>query len=287
MPRMKAQSLAVLFFLLPAAALALNDTNALVREGLFPLAEGVDSLEIVSESVSVTIKLTGRLSTVRSYRLRNIGKAGLYQLGALCSQWTDPCEGVRIDGLDIRFRNRTGRLSVSEDRVRTARFPRSEIDECNLNNDGDVCGHVWAEFPIWLDAGATRTVTIRFGTELPENSFFEDALGRLTLYTEQYWKNSSADFELRFAIEGVRFTKDRFVQIPGSRYTMRPISGVDQGAVLWRLTDYDASEDEVQMLDPWSVDLCGLYQLYHNAGGRYPVWPQDDPATPCTRRQPI
>jgi hypothetical protein len=285
---MKAPSLAVLSFLLPAAALALNDTNALVREGLFPLAGGYAALEIVSETVSVTIRLEGHLSTVRIYRIRNTGKAGLYRLGALCAQWTDPCEGVRIDGLDIRFWNRTGRLSVKDgSHVETDRFPRAEIDACNETNDGDVCGHVWAEIPIWFDAGATRTVTIQFGTELPENHFFEDALERLTLYTEQYWKNSSADFELRFAIEGVRFTKDHFTQIPGSRYTMRPTSGVDQGAVLWRLTDFDASEDEVSMLHPWATDLCALYQLYRNAGGRYPVWPQDSPTTPCTRRQPV
>jgi hypothetical protein len=285
---MKTPALAVLSsFLLPAAILALNDTNALVREGLFPLAGGGASLEIVSETVTVTLKLEGRLATVRSYRIRNSGKAGMYPLGVLCSQWTDPCEGIRIDGLDIRFWNRTGRLSVKDGHVETARFPRAEIDACNETNDGDVCGHVWAELPIWLDAGATRTVTIRFGTELEESSFFEDALDRLTLYTEQFWKqNASARFELRFAIEGVRFTKDHFQQVPGSRYEMLPISGVDQGAVVWCLTDVDVSS-EVSILHPWATDLCALYQLYHNAGGRYPVWPQDNPTTPCTRRQPI
>ena len=282
-PLLGALVAAVVSASLSAPLAGLNDTDGLVREGLFPLAGGGASLGIVSETVSLTLQRNGRLATVREYRIQNRGKAGMYTLGALCSQWTTPCREAWIDGIQIRFWNRVGRLAVRKGFVEVQKISRARIAECEKYNDGDICGHVWAEFPIWFDAGRTRTVSIHFETTLSENSFFDDALDGLHLDTERFWAQTSIpSIEFRFAIEGANLTRDLFEKAPGTEvlYEVTPPSSVDRGAVVWQLQNSPGNER--WLVHPFGIDLCALYQVYRQAGGHYPRWPEDQPRTPCS-----
>jgi hypothetical protein len=275
-------ALAALSLALPAVLTALNDTDALVREGLFPLHGGGAALHIASERVSVTLDRQGHLSTVRTYALRNAGPPASYRLGALCSQWTRPCREVSIEGVRIRFWSRVGRLAVRGHRVTVQEFSRAAIEECETTADGDVCGHVWAEFPLWLDAGQVRTVTVRYATPLPENHFFQDALDALHIYTERFWAGTTIpEIEFRFAIEGATLREEIFSPLPGTSYDVWRPSAAEHGVIVWRLRDQDVKSD-LWLVHPLGIDRCALYKAYRSAGGHYPKWPPDHPVTPCS-----
>jgi hypothetical protein len=264
---------ALLFLLLalPIPGAALNDTDAVLRKGLFPLAGGGRVLEIVSEKVA--IEMRGRhLSETRTYGVRS-AETGAFRLATACGFGafrTASCRWVEIDGRKAGFRRKIGRLVDRQDHVAiTHRSPRA-IAYCDRNNDGDICGHSWIEVPLRLERGKLRTVAVRYEEEIDPRDPrpLDAALDGIV----KFWAGIQVPrLEFRFGIAGQAIPLAVFQ--PRGQYARdsQAPTASDAGWIVWRFESYPIDHKlpyGVSLVHPFAIDLEALQALNAAAATR-------------------
>lgn len=257
----------------PCVAPAMNDTDAVVARGLFPLGVGNRALEIRSEEVTVTLGHRG-VRAVRTYAVRNRGPERTFAIGTVCA-YNDPwataedCGTLHVDGGRTALRTGVAYLKDAGTNVEVRRKGREAIAACLKHVDGDVCGHLWAFAEVRFRAGQTR----RLEYEAPlvpvePHRFSYQLTDPLYLYTEKFWAGEEVPrVELRLGMVGRPLSIDDFW--PRGEYAVhsRAPDEEEEGFVVWRFAPYRPKKEpytyKFWVVHPYAIDaqrLCRAYE---------------------------
>ncbi len=272
--------LPLLLILIVPSAMAMNDTDAVVAEGLFPV-EGGPALAIQSEKVAVELYAKG-LKVTRRYQIENTGPSSAAcrlgtscllpavsrreRLGALydCAYQSTQ---VSIDGKARDFDRNIARLVDAGSHVKIQARTLEEIQECEKCKDVDICGHAWISFPVAFEPGQERAIDITHTTPEFSPRFMMYALDRLQLYTEKFWCNETVPLvEMQFRVAGIALPEDVFVPQGRNAPHSTPPSGYDKGTFIWRVRDHAPSKERysytVRMIHPYAVNREAILDAY-------------------------
>ena len=262
--------------------MAMNDTDAVVAEGLFPMEDDLP-LTLKSEKVSVLLHPKG-LKVMRRYEIQNTGDAALEaRLATTCLSvpYNDHrvlatlYEGayvgtiVTVDGKPVQVERHVGRLIDAGARVILQDRTMAQIGDCEQHNDGDICGHPWVSLPVTFASGQIRTVEVNY--EVPDFSprFVEFTLDRLQLYAEKFWGSDSVRvIEFDFSIEGKALGEDVF--LPRGEYAAHSTkpSGYNEGTFTWRIEHYAPSRKTytyfTHLIHPYAIDMNAISKTYRS-----------------------
>lgn len=278
---------ALLFLALPlcicsTTSMAMNDTDAVVAEGLFPMEDGLP-LALKSEKVTVLLHPNG-LKVMRRYEIQNTGDASLdARLATTCLSvpYNDDkvlstlYEGayvgtmIAVDGNPVQLQRHVGRLVDDGTRVILQERTMSQIGDCEQHNDGDICGHPWVSLPVTFGSDQIRTVEVNY--EVPDFSprFVEFTLDRLQLYAEKFWGSDSVRvIEFDFSIEGKTLGEDVF--LPRGEYAAHSTEprGYKEGTFTWRIEQYSPSRKTytyfTRLVHSRAIELEAISKAYRS-----------------------
>jgi hypothetical protein len=257
----------------PGVASAMNDTDAVVADGLFPLAASAGIPSLLLEKVDIRLRLLpdGFEKSI-NYRIRHPGNSRSYVIGYVID---DPAPGgwygpygmknaetrltIELDGAPATPKIRTGRLVDEGDHVRIDHRTQAEIDTCNAHNDGDICGHHWAELEVSFGEGQRRNVRVRSLYGWPDNlNYAPDAITReLAIYTEKFWAGRTVpQIEIRLDTSALELSADRFS--PHGGYGSRVPTSLTSSEIRWVIRDFAPVKKPMEfgsyMLRPQAVD---------------------------------
>ena len=266
-------TLRMMFFLAVSIgqAQAMNDTNAIVSRGLFPLAPVAarELLAIRAESVVVTITRTGFVER-RAYVVVNRGPAATVDLATIgeynvaAPDTVDEDIRVELDRRDLRLRPKIG-LLINRGGWVEATSPLSEtIERCLETNDGTVCSQDWISFPVEFRTGQERKIVLTFTTRCGPRAALEAAIGRLRFYSEQFWEKASvatAVVQLHVGATGVPATRFN-PSGPYLKYSKRP-SRISAEVLTWTFRNHRQTEFYGESLvHPFAVDNMAILDQY-------------------------
>ncbi len=262
--------------------MAMNDTDAVVAEGLFPM-DNTLPLALRSEKVSVALYPKG-VRVMRHYEIQNTGDAALEaRLATTCLSvpYNDHrvlatlYEGayvgtiVTVDGKPVQVERHVGRLIDAGALVIVQDRTMAQIGDCEQHNDGDICGHPWVSLPVTFASDQIRTVEVNY--EVPDFSprFVEFTLDRLQLYAEKFWGSDSVRvIEFDFSIEGKTLGEDVF--LPRGEYAAHSTkpSGYNEGTFTWRIEHYAPSRKTytyfTHLIHPYAIDMNAISKTYRS-----------------------
>lgn len=272
--------LALPLFICSTTSLAMNDTDAVVAEGLFPIEHGLP-LALKSERVSVALYPKG-LKVMRRYEIENTGESPIKtrlattclpiqyhendRLSELYSAAYASTEGT-VDGVSANGERLVGRLVDAGTHVTIQEISLAEIEYCERSNDGDICGQPWISFPVEFAPGQTRTVEINYTKPGFSPRFLEYAFDRLQLYAEKFWCNDSVPVvELDFRVEGIQLEENVFLPRGEFAAYSHPPSRHKDGVFFWRNENYVSTKKNysytTRIVHSRAVDLDTIFKCY-------------------------
>lgn len=258
----------------------MNDTDAVVADGLFPVldARAVPHLALEEVQTQMGIQRKGFEKTV-VYTIINQGNATQARVGYALDELAgggrygpygvlgDRLPTVEVDSRRAATRLRTGRLVDLGERVLIQPRTQAEIDTCNAHNDGDICGHHWLELDVTFGPGQRRKISIRKFYRWPDNaSYAPDAIAQeLVTYAEKFWAGPKViRIEALVRTGGIGLTPAQLIPGAGDsrqRYDEAPSRPqVTRSATYmrWTLHDYRPArkpqEFGIRLVDPRSID---------------------------------
>jgi flagellar hook capping protein FlgD len=249
----------------------MNDTNALISRGLFPIIRAGTSPDLALEAESLTVTLTGPgVLERRSYVVKNRGPAKTVEAGTIlginvAAPDTSP-EAVKValDGVELPVRARLGLLLNRDGRVVVTSPDPAAIRNCIEHNDGGVCSQDWVMFAIPFEAGQTRRISLEFADQCGPRAAIALAIGRLHFYTEQFWAESKVGAVVaRLNANALGVPARDFV--PTGQYQRHSTSPttIEVGELTWRLHGYRQKDYYGRgLVHPFAVDQEQILDRY-------------------------
>ncbi len=204
--------------------MAMNDTNAFVGEGLFPVLR--DTTLVLEEEVVAVLLSSKGLKVTRRYQVMHSGDTSeTVELGVVClpayllsgepveERYKRRLEGakVSVDGIPKEGVHRIDRLVDAGTHVVVSAKTMAELEDCAESNDGDICGHAWLAFSAQFKPRQVRTVEVTWTAAPSPYRFVDSALDSLSFYSEKFFRGDSVPrIELHFAVEGVELAENVF-----------------------------------------------------------------------------
>ncbi len=261
----------LLVSLLAAPCAAMNDTNALISRGLFPIARAGMSPDLALEAESLTVTLTGMgVLERRSYVVKNLGPAKSLEAGTILRinvavpDMSPGAVKVTLDGVEIPVRAQLGLLLNRGGGVVVTSPDPAVVRNCIEHLDGGVCSQDWVTFAIPFEAGQTRGISLEFASQCGPRAAIALAIARLHFYTEQFWAESKVGAVVaRLDVNALGVPARDFV--PTGEYLRHSRSPTTIGAkaLTWRLHDYRQKDYYGWgLVHPFAVDQERILDRY-------------------------
>jgi hypothetical protein len=167
-------------------AFGMNDTNAVVGNGIFPDYLGSKALQLISKQDLLQIKEEGFKSKI-IYTVENTGPSGDYKFLFYMTRTgytLNVIKTVTVDGAIVNLTPKIGQLADEGSYVKISYMTKKEIDSCRENVDGDICDHEWSEFIVHFSEHESKTMSYEWETDTPLSCCVQ-----FSLYSEKFWTN--------------------------------------------------------------------------------------------------
>lgn len=260
----------LLFFLLVSLVLCMNDTDAVINRGLFPLGENTQ-MELLDEHVVVTLTKAG-YSIVRDYTILNPGNEGVFQFGSIVKMNTlniDKKEVgvVESGGTTVQVVLDTSYLADTGVDVKVIPKEISKIEECIKHNDGNVCGQIWYSLSLHFMENEEKTIRLSYIIPIDESQFRYELPKLMYLYTEKFWGNRIIPrIELKLGIEGFNSPLDLFT--PTGKYAKHSTNPTAREGIyaVWVIEDYEPQKKKYsyskKLIHPFSLNHEEIIDTY-------------------------
>lgn len=248
----------------------MNDTDAVINRGLFPLSEDTN-LELLDEVVIVTLTKDG-YSIVRDYTIVNPGEAGVYQFGSIVkmnslSVGAKEIGIIESNGTTLQVVLDTAYLADTGTNVKIIPKELSKIEYCIEHNDGNVCGQVWSSFDLEFMKNEEKNIRITYLIPIDESQFRYELPGQIYLYTEKFWSNNIIpSIKMKLGIKGFNSPKDLFA--PTGNYAKHSTAPTEYESIyaVWVFEDYKPLKKKYsyskKLLHPFALNHEEILDTY-------------------------